>query len=56
MEKLLIAVGSARKPKLEAVRDGLGVIRPLMDGNAEFEIVPVEVPAASGTRRFRARI
>jgi non-canonical (house-cleaning) NTP pyrophosphatase len=48
MEKILIAVGSARKPKIEAVRDALGVIRPLMDGNAEFEIVPVEVP--SGVR------
>jgi non-canonical (house-cleaning) NTP pyrophosphatase len=48
MGKTLIAVGSARKPKVEAVRDALGVIRPLMDGNAEFEIVPVEVP--SGVR------
>ena len=48
MEKILIAVGSTRKPKVEAVRDALGVIRPLMDGNAEFEIVPVEVP--SGVR------
>ena len=48
MEKTLIAVGSARKPKVEAVRDAVGVIRPFLDGGAEFEIVPVEVP--SGVR------
>src|ERR1700740_473294 len=48
MEKLLIAVGSARKPKVEAVRDALGVIGPFLDGDAVFEIVPVEV--ASGVR------
>jgi inosine/xanthosine triphosphatase len=48
MGKILIAVGSARKPKVEAVRDALGVIRPFLDGNPEFEIAPVEVP--SGVR------
>lgn len=48
MEKLLIAVGSARKPKLEAVRDALGAIRPFFGGDSDFEIVPVEVP--SGVR------
>ena len=48
MGKTLIAVGSARKPKVEAVRDALGVIHPFLDDNAEFEIVPVEVP--SGVR------
>src|SRR5246500_3156740 len=48
MEKILIAVGSARKPKVEAVRDALAVIRPFLDGNLDCEIVPVEV--ASGVR------
>jgi len=48
MEKILIAVGSARKPKVEALRDALAVIRPFLDGNGDCEIVPVEVP--SGVR------
>jgi inosine/xanthosine triphosphatase len=48
VEKILIAVGSARKPKVEAVRDALAVIRPFLDGNGDCEIVPVEVP--SGVR------
>ena len=48
MEKILIAVGSARKPKVEAVRDALAVIRPFLDGNVDCEIVAVEMP--SGVR------
>jgi inosine/xanthosine triphosphatase len=48
MEKILIAVGSARKPKVKAVRDALAVIRPFLDGNVDCEIVAVEVP--SGVR------
>jgi inosine/xanthosine triphosphatase len=48
MEKTLIAVGSARKPKVEAVRDALSAVGPLLGPGAEFEIVPVEVP--SGVR------
>jgi inosine/xanthosine triphosphatase len=48
MEKILIAVGSARKPKVEAVRDALALIRRFLDGNGDCEIVPVEVP--SGVR------
>jgi non-canonical (house-cleaning) NTP pyrophosphatase len=48
MEKTLIAVGSARKPKVEAVRDALSAVGPLLGPGADFEIVPVEVP--SGVR------
>jgi inosine/xanthosine triphosphatase len=48
MEKILIAVGSTRKPKVEAVRDALAVFGCSLAGDAEFEIVPVEVP--SGVR------
>ena len=48
MPKILIAVGSARKPKIEAVRDALSVIHPFLNGGAEYDIVPVEVP--SGVR------
>jgi inosine/xanthosine triphosphatase len=48
MGKFIIAVGSTRKPKVEAVRDALAVFGFSLFGNAEFEIVPVEVP--SGVR------
>jgi inosine/xanthosine triphosphatase len=48
MGKILIAVGSMRKPKVEAVRDALAVFGSSLAGSAEFEIVPVEVP--SGVR------
>jgi inosine/xanthosine triphosphatase len=48
MGKILIAVGSTRKPKVEAVRDALAVFGSSLAGSAEFEIVPVEVP--SGVR------
>ncbi|MGA8143392.1 MAG: inosine/xanthosine triphosphatase [Candidatus Acidiferrales bacterium] len=48
MEKLIIAVGTARKPKVEAVRDALTLIGPSLSGTAEVEIVSVEVP--SGVR------
>ena len=48
MAKILIAVGSARKPKVEAVRDALSAAGPHLGSGTEFEIVPVEVP--SGVR------
>ena len=48
MAKIIIAVGSARKPKVEAVREALGSVGPLLSKTAEFEIVAVEVP--SGVR------
>jgi non-canonical (house-cleaning) NTP pyrophosphatase len=48
MEKIIVAVGSTRKPKVEAVNDALGVVGPFLGANATFEIVPVEVP--SGVR------
>ena len=48
MEKILIAVGSARKPKVEAVRDALSVIGPFLGSGSDFDIMPVEVP--SGVR------
>jgi inosine/xanthosine triphosphatase len=48
MERLIVAVGSARWPKLEAVRDALEVLVPRFCGGTEFEIVAVDVP--SGVR------
>jgi non-canonical (house-cleaning) NTP pyrophosphatase len=48
MQKILIAVGSARKPKIEAVREALAIVGPFLSGGPGFEIAPVEVP--SGVR------
>jgi len=43
---LVIAVGSSRRPKLEAVREAMDDIGSLLAGDRPIEIVPVEV--ASG--------
>ena len=48
MEKLIVAVGSTRKPKLHAVSDALAAIAPHFSGNPQFEIAAVETP--SGVR------
>lgn len=48
MEKILIAVGSTRRPKLNAVREALDVLGPNLCLTGKFEIVGVEVP--SGVR------
>jgi len=48
MEKVIIAVGSTRKPKVEAVRDALSAFGSSLGNPFEFEIVTVEVP--SGVR------
>lgn len=48
MEKILVAVGSTRRPKLNAVSEALAAIRTVSDFLAAFEVVGVEVP--SGVR------
>lgn len=48
MEKILVAVGSARRPKLNAVSEALAAIRAVSDFLPEFEILGVEVE--SGVR------
>jgi inosine/xanthosine triphosphatase len=48
MEKLIIAVGSTRRPKLNAVSEALAAISLHLIGNSQFEIAAVEVP--SGVR------
>ena len=48
MQKLIIAVGSKRRPKLDGVRDALAELGPRLDAEAEFEIIGVETP--SGVR------
>ena len=48
MEKILVAVGSTRRPKVNAVTEALASIRNLFENSPEFEVVGVEV--ASGVR------
>ena len=48
MEIITIAVGSTRRPKLNAVRDALELIGPSLDPAAQFEITGFEV--SSGVR------
>lgn len=48
MEKILVAVGSTRRPKVNAVTEALTAIRAVSDFLPSFEVVGVEVP--SGVR------
>jgi len=48
MEKLIVAVGSTRRPKFDAVSEALAAIAPHLSGNPQFEIAAVETP--SGVR------
>ena len=48
MGKILIAVGSTRRPKLMAVREAIRDFGPLLTPGAEFEVVAVEVESGVG--------
>jgi inosine/xanthosine triphosphatase len=48
MKTILIAVGSTRRPKLNAVREALTVLGSRLNDNAQFDIASVDV--ASGVR------
>jgi len=48
MKKIIVAVGSTRRPKLNAVWEALRVFGPVLDSDAQFDIAAVEVP--SGVR------
>lgn len=48
MRKIVVAVGSTRRPKLNAVWEALTVFGPVLASNAQFDIAAVEVP--SGVR------
>jgi inosine/xanthosine triphosphatase len=43
MEKVYVAVGSTRRPKLNAVWESLSVFGPTLDPNVQFEVAGVEV-------------
>jgi inosine/xanthosine triphosphatase len=48
MPPILIAVGSTRRPKLEAVRDAFSALILARGGNTTFEIVPIHAPSGVG--------
>ncbi|MGB7023464.1 MAG: inosine/xanthosine triphosphatase [Candidatus Acidiferrales bacterium] len=48
MTKIIVAVGSTRRPKLNAVWEALTIVGPSLDPNAPFEVVGAEVE--SGVR------
>ena len=48
MQKILVAVGSTRRPKLNAVWEALTVFGPQLDPHAQFEVVGVEVESGVG--------
>ncbi len=48
METTIVAVGSTRRPELDAVREALDVISPRLCANALFEVASMDVP--SGVR------
>lgn len=57
MQKLMIAVGSTRRPKLDGVRDALAELGPHLDRNVEFEVVGIEAPSGvRDTPRSRAEM
>ena len=48
MEKIIIAVGSTRRPKLDAVSEALASFGALLSDRSQFEVTGVDVP--SGVR------
>lgn len=48
MNKIIVAVGSTRQPKVDAVREALALIGPSLADAAQFEVAAVDVP--SGVR------
>jgi non-canonical (house-cleaning) NTP pyrophosphatase len=48
MQKIYVAVGSTRRPKLNAVWEALAVFGPTLDPDAQFELVGQEVPSGVG--------
>ena len=57
MPKILVAVGSTRRPKLNAVWEALTVFGPSLDPDAQFDVVGVEVESGvNHTPQSRAEL
>jgi inosine/xanthosine triphosphatase len=48
MDKVYVAVGSTRRPKLNAVWESLSIIGPTLDANVLFDVVGFEVESGVG--------
>jgi inosine/xanthosine triphosphatase len=48
MGKIVIAVGSTRRPKLNAVREAVGAFAAVLEPGADFDVVGVEVESGVG--------
>ena len=48
IQRLLVAVGSTRRPKLNAVWEALTVFGPALDPDAQFDVIGVEVRSGVG--------
>jgi inosine/xanthosine triphosphatase len=48
VEKILVAVGSLRRPKLEAVREALAAVSARFEPRVDYEIIGVDVPSGVG--------
>jgi inosine/xanthosine triphosphatase len=48
MDKINVAVGSTRRPKLNAVWESLSIIGPTLDPNALFDVLGFEVDSGVG--------
>jgi non-canonical (house-cleaning) NTP pyrophosphatase len=47
-KKIIVAVGSTRRPKVEAVREAMALLGPRLAADATFEIVGIEAPSGVG--------
>jgi non-canonical (house-cleaning) NTP pyrophosphatase len=57
MERIIVAVGSRRPPKLNAVSEALKAWRSLLPDDAAFEVVGVDVPSGvADTPKSRAEL
>jgi non-canonical (house-cleaning) NTP pyrophosphatase len=48
MDKILVAVGSLRRPKLEAAREALAAISAQFQPRVDYEVIGVDVPSGVG--------
>jgi non-canonical (house-cleaning) NTP pyrophosphatase len=48
VDSIVVAVGSLRAPKLDAVREALALVGPMLAPGARFEVTGLEVPSGVG--------
>ena len=46
MSKIIVAVGTTRQPKLNALREALNILGPMLESNVAFEMVGEEAPSS----------